>query len=831
MSRTSSNENEENDMARDMEKDKKYTQKPEKPPAAESYAPPAEAPPTRDPQGYEVLRAEKSHRDGGDEPAVVIVEAVYDPSGCGDAAVRLECVEIDFFAHGRKLGCAATDNRGVAHHEVPPGPVSLLAQSLVHLQGGKRLRCSLREPLYLHLAPCERRRVTMTYHDVLGEIQVTAVLADPEAPGTSPLSDVGLALFQDNKPVGSQQWTRPDGAPVVFPDLGNGIYKLRITSPAGPVALSDPPRSEVPLQIQGSQPMKLRICFGPAFGTVTALVYAKAGRGLPGIVARLIATDTSVWSTTSAADGMLTFGKVPPGPCTLELVGSKFLTPDGQSWELPEGASGQQTVVAMQGQVTSGTPFLLEQEVHGIHVTVVDEHQQALPRAVVRVTDLNHNPIGAGNYLADEQGEVTVYVEESGFYLVGLADRGEEVVQVNSMAHKKLTAKTAGTKTSPPPSQPSESTIDIPYPLLTESAPMSGSSSWSTPPAAADLGQTVESTLRSVLNWRSAGFNGDAKGFLAALNQSFTVKQIEGHTEVTWTPRSYAVQTGLGALTGAQASIYTRAKAAFDQAGPLLAGLYALSPTADPQDVEAIRAIVLSSLTELVNELGIEGGPRVLRADDLFQQLLGPDGETDPEHVKGHLGRLSRIFGLERKWVNTIDQEQNLTNYLILVDYVLGLRMSWTTQRRFFTRGAGADPFLGTQLVLVERSLAVVAQSVQDAYAAMDSVYVGKEERQVVELQYPNQPSLFVAELLSWIDQVASTEGPQLIRDGGKMGVLSFGPTIGNLAFLAAGALIPPQTAAAMPPGYRTARVQRALQELAEHLDETSRLVNQILPA
>jgi len=101
----------------------------------------------------------------------------------------------------------------------------------------------------------------------------------------------------------------------------------------------------------------------------------------------------------------------------------------------------------------------------------------------------------------------------------------------------------------------------------------------------------------------------------------------------------------------------------------------------------------------------------------------------------------------------------------------------------------------------------------------------------VVELQYPNEPSLFVAELLSWIDQVASTEGPQLIRDGGKMGVLSFRPTIKRLADLSAGALIPPQTAAAMPPGYRTARVQRALQELADHLGETSSLVYQILPA
>jgi hypothetical protein len=39
---------------------------------------------------------------------------------------------------------------------------------------------------------------------------------------------------------------------------------------------------------------------------------------------------------------------------------------------------------------------------------------------------------------------------------------------------------------------------------------------------------------------------------------------------------------------------------------------------------------------------------------------------------------------LERAYVNSVDDEQNLTNYLILVDYVIGLKQSWNRDKGFF---------------------------------------------------------------------------------------------------------------------------------------------------
>ncbi len=365
------------------------------------------------------------------------------------------------------------------------------------------------------------------------------------------------------------------------------------------------------------------------------------------------------------------------------------------------------------------------------------------------------------------------------------------------------------------------------YPILTEGAGLQGGPpAPNAPGGGASLGQVVESTLRNVLGWRPRAK--DPKGFAAALAQSFSPKEKEGHTEWEWTPRSYAVQADMGAITGAQASIYARAQNALDQAMPLLEGLYPLKPAADPENVEAQRAIVRSDLTELVNELGVQGGPRVQRVDSLFMALLklGPSDPLDnPEKVKGHLGDLKSTFGLTRKRVNTVDEEQDLTNFLILVDHVNALKQSWDAQRGFYD-GTASEPYLGTQLVLLSRTLAVVAESKQELDFALDSVNVRSAERQTIRLNLDRDGTMFVGELLEWVDRLASIEGPRLINEGGKAGVRAVARTLGKLCRLVRRALIPPQDATTLPAGYRTARVQRALLELADRLDEAANLAS-----
>jgi hypothetical protein len=163
------------------------------------------------------------------------------------------------------------------------------------------------------------------------------------------------------------------------------------------------------------------------------------------------------------------------------------------------------------------------------------------------------------------------------------------------------------------------------------------------------LGLAADKAIREVLSWRTR--TDDPKGFLGALNQAFDLKEVEGHTEWSWTPRSYTVQTDMGALTGAQASIYTRAKVALDQSVRLLDGLYALIPSVEPEDLATVQAVVRTQFTALVNEFGVVGGPLVPRVDELFELLLGPGTPSNPEDIRGSgsLGLARQRFGLERR--------------------------------------------------------------------------------------------------------------------------------------------------------------------------------------
>jgi hypothetical protein len=368
------------------------------------------------------------------------------------------------------------------------------------------------------------------------------------------------------------------------------------------------------------------------------------------------------------------------------------------------------------------------------------------------------------------------------------------------------------------------------------------------------LGLAADRAIREVLSWRTK--SDDPKGFVGALNQAFDLKEIEGHTEFTWTPRSYTVQTDMGAVTGAQASIYTRAKVALDQSLPLLDGLYALVPIVEAEDLATVQAVVRTQFSALVNEFGVVGGPRVPRVDELFELLIGHGDPTNPEDITrvGSLGLVRERFGLERRFVTTVDDEQNLTNFLILVDYVMGLRKSWDHYKSFFIRTVEgetlAEPFFGTQLVLMSRALEVVAQGVQDAYYTMDSVFMGDPERQTSQLVFsgvpyeiregrkaekrleqfpPGTSGLFVAELLDWVYRAASEELPGLLQDAGKDGLPSFKRASDKLRRFVRAAI--GQRAPGIPDGYRTPRVIQAMRLLADGLDEAFFLASEIQPA
>jgi hypothetical protein len=385
----------------------------------------------------------------------------------------------------------------------------------------------------------------------------------------------------------------------------------------------------------------------------------------------------------------------------------------------------------------------------------------------------------------------------------------------------------------------------ISYPILTEdinnrpSSPV-GISTGGGIGGGADLGLVASKAVTDVLGWKAN--TADPKGFIGALTQSFTLKDVEGHIESTWTPRTYAVQSDLGGgITGAQASLYMRAKDALDKTMPLLNGLYPLDPEADPEYVKALREMARSQMTEIVKELGVVGLPSILRIDTYFGILLGQNpGSTpagtvqfDPDAINGTLGELRDTYGIyfkNNEFNNSVADEQDITNFRVISDYMTSLMQSWISNREFFRLGTGSAAFFGTQLVLISRQFNVIAETVNEARFVLDSVFIGPNERQALLLEFsdPSLPPMFLEDVFDEVEAFATEEGPRLLRDGGKISVTNnILPVVQALQNMVEQAH-DPVNINSLPDGFKTARVRNSLDDLEDQLQALANLTEQV---
>lgn len=295
-------------------------------------------------------------------------------------------------------------------------------------------------------------------------------------------------------------------------------------------------------------------------------------------------------------------------------------------------------------------------------------------------------------------------------------------------------------------------------------------------------------------------------------------------------------------ITGAQVSIYSRGKEALDQCLPLLDGLYALDSRAAAEEVAALKFLAKSQLSEVVAEMGYVGGPRISRVNQYFQLLLGssylPSGtvitKKDPDQIGGTLGKLRNELGLTgltfaRQGLSSVQDEQDLTNYRIVSDYITSLAQSWLDNVNYFVL-ATETPFLGQQLVLLSRRLSVLAESVDEVRFALDSVFIGSAERQTIELDFGGGPTappqIFLEDLLSWIQNFATQEGPALIQDGGTLGVSkTFYPVVQNLLTMVSSGTL---SSTPLSPGFSSTRAQLAIKDLINRLHDLASLAQPI---
>jgi hypothetical protein len=355
--------------------------------------------------------------------------------------------------------------------------------------------------------------------------------------------------------------------------------------------------------------------------------------------------------------------------------------------------------------------------------------------------------------------------------------------------------------------------VDQAFPLLTTEGAVRGGAPSS---GAVDQTPAVTAVIRDVLGWRPR--RQDTKAFTAALDASFELKEVEGHIEARYVPRGYAVQADLGGVTGGQASLYTRAKTSHVEITRILDALKPLRPDADPEDCEAYRVLVRDSVRQIVNELGMPGGPRVELVDSAFSVLTGhqfggqpgfsigpPPGQggaaplvhpqvnlnlvprdstqlplalpgTTVDDIPGQLGAMRDRFGLTDDNVNTVEEEQVRTAFLTLVDLIVDLQRSWEQQRIAFGNDLGRG-FLGTELVLINRLMAAAAEQVDELEAVLESALVSSAERQTITLD--TRTRLTLDGLLGWMRSFLVEDGPRIARDTGRDGLTtSFTPTV-----------------------------------------------------
>lgn len=302
---------------------------------------------------------------------------------------------------------------------------------------------------------------------------------------------------------------------------------------------------------------------------------------------------------------------------------------------------------------------------------------------------------------------------------------------------------------------------------------------------AGSMERQVERAIVQVLG-RSPG--GGAQSFINALNSTFpTIPTPEGQ-QVTFTPTrsmislyrpgangdgAYAIDGFAGTISARQANLHRQAAVIAGDALRVLNGLTPFVPEAEPDQVEALRALIRSEINTLVEEFGRVDEPREDRVLAYFSSL------------KIHVGKFGRRSFLDRpQLAATVDDEAKVAGFELLKSYTNALRDAW----EIFFNIDRVSPKAFSISERVERAnilLPIVAQANTDFEASMDSVGFTENERHSMATKF-NAPEVLaltagdldgllsditIYDLNEWLDRFANLEGPRILTDSGQYGL------------------------------------------------------------
>jgi hypothetical protein len=315
----------------------------------------------------------------------------------------------------------------------------------------------------------------------------------------------------------------------------------------------------------------------------------------------------------------------------------------------------------------------------------------------------------------------------------------------------------------------------IGFPLITGTGPdASGGSSG----AAAAGGQAiVDAEIRGVLGRKPSP--DDVAGTLALMDRVMQKTTTDGVER--WEVRpggAYIVARDTGAgVTGSQASLAGLARDTLEQIKPLVEGVRQLAPTIDnPQLLEAARANFLTAATEAVEEAGVPGGPLGPKADVLLKQSLGELARFGVE-----LGVLAKDAASKhvptRANVVAPGDEEQYTSFVIVLDRWRQFDAAFRAYlgyapyaNQIFGDGPAANRDLGLRFTLLDRTVDVIAEAVDELDAALISVGIDRRERENIRVNPAKPGSATLAELMDWSQSFPEREARPLIQQGGVRG-------------------------------------------------------------
>jgi len=291
----------------------------------------------------------------------------------------------------------------------------------------------------------------------------------------------------------------------------------------------------------------------------------------------------------------------------------------------------------------------------------------------------------------------------------------------------------------------------------------------------------VDSVLGQILGVQ---LDGDIGRFRSALARAFpaAVNAATGATTISYVAPSSSVmpfQSGTPA-TGALAGIQAQTSLLAGEALTVLARLRPMHCACD-DGVEPLRDLIRRELEELPSLFAQYTGPQAVQIDIAFRLLTGVTfvnyvrRTPDPKLVEGQIGTLGKRLGIYNSALTT-DDEVIRTDFLIFVSYVWMLETAWAALRVDFQK-ASSD-FIGVNTRHLNLRLFALHRANTDLVAAFDDAGLGPAERMTFTLE--SERPITLADLLSWIDEVASSKGLAVIT-AGLDGIRALDPVVDEL--------------------------------------------------